>query len=230
MSEGLGRKKRIRGGHRSSATRTISEIYETIESTADREPVITKLMQCKLTLKEKLDTIKRYDDEILGLVEDGEVEDEIDQADIFNERVQRAIIDATSAIDTKRSEHDTVPTPFIVESSATAAATSTVVTSTPAGAPSLSVTTATISVPATEVSDISLTTTSVTSTPITLSSVLSGSLLASTTVPLSVPPGITASLSTTPSASIVGLPVTPAVFSTPLLLSSSARTTLTSDS
>jgi len=58
MSEGLGRKKRIHRGHRSSVTHKISEIYETIESTDDREPVITKLIQCKLTLKENLDTIK----------------------------------------------------------------------------------------------------------------------------------------------------------------------------
>ena len=43
------------------------------------------------------------------------MEDEIDQADIFNERVHRAIIDATSAIETKRSENDTVPTPVTVK-------------------------------------------------------------------------------------------------------------------
>ena len=63
-----------------------------LESTTERELVITKLMQCKLTLEEKLSTIKRYDHEILELVEDEEVEDEIDQADTFNERMHRAII------------------------------------------------------------------------------------------------------------------------------------------
>ena len=70
MSEGLNRKKKIRGGHRSSATRTINEVYETIESTADRGSVITKLMQCKLTLGDKLTIMKRYDDEILELIGD----------------------------------------------------------------------------------------------------------------------------------------------------------------
>lgn len=46
-------------------------------------------MQFKLTLKEKSRAIKRYDDEILGLVEDEEVEDETDQVDTFIERTHR---------------------------------------------------------------------------------------------------------------------------------------------
>ena len=98
MSEGLAKKKKIRGGHRSSATHTISTIYETIESTVNRESVMITLLQCKLMLKEKLETIKRYDDEILELVGDEEVENEIEQA----HRVHRAIIDVTSAIETSR--------------------------------------------------------------------------------------------------------------------------------
>ena len=110
MLEGLNRKKKIGRGHRSSATRTINEVYETIESTADRGSVITKLMQCKLTLEDKLVIMQRYDNEILELIGDQEVEDEIDQADTFNERLHRAIIDATSAIETK-SVLDTVSSP-----------------------------------------------------------------------------------------------------------------------
>ena len=58
MAEGLSRKKKFCGGHRSSVTYTIREIYETMESTAERELVITKLMQCKLTLEAKLSTIE----------------------------------------------------------------------------------------------------------------------------------------------------------------------------
>ena len=90
--------------------------------------MITKLMQWKLTLEEKLNTIKRYDDEILELVEDEEVEDEIDQADTFNERVHRAMIDVTSAIETKRAAHSIATSPPAVESHV-AVATSTAVTS-----------------------------------------------------------------------------------------------------
>ena len=228
MSEGLNRKKKIRGGHRSSATRTINEVYETIESTADRGSVITKLMQCKLTLEDKLVIMQRYDNEILELIGDQEVEDEIDQADTFNERVHRAIIDATSAIETK-SVLDAVPSPPTVEPQLIAA-TSTVVTSAPAEVSSLPVTTAAATIPSTEASDIPVTSATVTSTPIILSTGLSGSLLASPTV-TSVSPNITVGLTTNPCTSPVELPVIPPViFSTPLLLSSGARTTLTSSS
>ena len=78
MSERLPKKKKIQGGHRLSTTRIV-----------DRELVMTTLLQCTLTLKEKLETIKRYDDEILELVG---VENEIKQADIFKERIHRAIL------------------------------------------------------------------------------------------------------------------------------------------
>ena len=216
MSEGLVKKKKIRGGHRSSATRTISTIYETIESTVDRETVMTMLLQCKLTLKEKLETIKRYDDEILELVGDEEVENEIEQADIFKERVHRAIIDVTSAIETSRPTHDS--TLHTVEPHV-AAATSPVVTSPPPEASGPPVTTVSVSVPSTEASDIPVTSTTVSSTPVTL---LTSSSLTSTTL-TSAPPSISAS-------PMVGLPVTLPVFSTPLLLSSGARTASTSSS
>ena len=88
MAEGLSRKKRIPGGHRSSTTRIISQIYESVESTDEVESVMTKLRQCKLVLQEKLEIIKQLDDEILQLVDDEEVENEIEQADTFKERVQ----------------------------------------------------------------------------------------------------------------------------------------------
>ena len=52
----------------------------------------------------------------LELVEDEEVENEIDQADTFNQRMHRAIIDVTSAIETKRSAHGMAINPPAVES------------------------------------------------------------------------------------------------------------------
>ena len=67
--------------HRSSTTRMVHEIYETIESSADRDSIITKLKQCKISLEEKLEAIKQQDGEILKLVRDEEVEHEIEEAD-----------------------------------------------------------------------------------------------------------------------------------------------------
>ena len=98
MSEGISRKRKVRGGHRGSATRMLSEVYETIESSADKNSIVTKLEECKISLEEKLRVIKRQDEEILELVDDEELEHEIEEADTFSGRVRRAIIDATRVI------------------------------------------------------------------------------------------------------------------------------------
>ena len=84
MSERIGRKKKVHGGHRGSATRLLNE---TIEFPADRNSVITTMQQCKLLLAEKLVVIKQQDEEILALVDDEEVEHEIEEADVFSGRV-----------------------------------------------------------------------------------------------------------------------------------------------
>ena len=41
MSEGLSRERRVRGGHRGSAPRMLQEVYDTIESTVDRDSIVT---------------------------------------------------------------------------------------------------------------------------------------------------------------------------------------------
>ena len=74
-------------------------MYEAKESADDRESILTTLIQCKLSLQGKLDTVKQLDNEILELVDDADVDDEIEQADIFKERLQVAIIDARSQKD-----------------------------------------------------------------------------------------------------------------------------------
>ena len=150
----------------------------------------------------------------------------MEDKDIFNERVQRAIIDSTSAIEMKRSVPNAVPSLLAVELHVTTT-TSTVVTS-PAEVLALPVTTAATSVPFTEASDIPVTSAAVTSTPITLYTGPSGGLLVSPTVS-SAPPIVTVGSTTTPSTFMIKTPVTP-VFSAPLLLSSGTRTTLTPSS
>ena len=93
----------MRGGHRSSATRTIAALREAIETTEDLDSVVTKLEQCRITLKEKLEILKQLDEEILELVEDDEVDNEIEQADIFKERIHVAIIESNKALGNKQS-------------------------------------------------------------------------------------------------------------------------------
>ena len=47
------RKKKIRGGHRASASRTITQVYEAIENPDNPESTLTKFRQCKMALEEK---------------------------------------------------------------------------------------------------------------------------------------------------------------------------------
>ena len=54
-------------------------------------PAIDKLLQWKLSLNEKLTKLQTLYEEILTLVEDGAIEDEIEQADVFRERLQQTI-------------------------------------------------------------------------------------------------------------------------------------------
>ena len=75
-------------GHPASTKHTIALLYEAIETTEDLESVVTKLEQCRITLKEKLETLKQLDEEILELVEDSEVDNEIEQADTFKGQLQ----------------------------------------------------------------------------------------------------------------------------------------------
>ena len=53
---------------------------------------VNLLLQLKLSLEEKLSTLKQLDGEILDLVEDDTVEDEIEQADAYKERVYAATV------------------------------------------------------------------------------------------------------------------------------------------
>ena len=162
----LSRKKRVRGGHRGSTKRTITELYEAIESTDEGEAIITKLRQCKLALEEKLETVKQIDDQILELVPDEELDSEIEQADIFRERVQRSIIDATNAIEARRTTLSTPVTPSGESSTTTTSLTSGDTSAVVSDVPSSSSATVT-SVPSTVVSypTTSVVTSTVSTTP-----------------------------------------------------------------
>ena len=61
MSEELSRKKRVRAGHRASATRMVNKASALLD---DEASDLTKLSQLKLSLQEKLDVLKQLDGEI----------------------------------------------------------------------------------------------------------------------------------------------------------------------
>lgn len=81
----LTRKRRVRGGHKASATRMMTRAEEMLSS--GDEPQRAMLNQ--LSMGE----IKLLDAEILTLVGDDELEDEIGRADQYKERAYATLID-----------------------------------------------------------------------------------------------------------------------------------------
>ena len=61
---------------------------------------MSKLTQCKTSLQDKQDKLNRLDEEILDLVTE-EVEKEIEQANIFTEKIRVVMIDVDRAINSQ---------------------------------------------------------------------------------------------------------------------------------
>ena len=51
-----------------------------------------QLAQLKLSLTEKLDTLKQLDGEILDLTEEGDLDDEIQQADTYKDNIYQVMV------------------------------------------------------------------------------------------------------------------------------------------
>ena len=96
MGEELVRKKRVRAGHKSSTTRMIAKVEELLSAT--EAPGGLALKQLGMSLKEKLEVIKTLDSEILELVEETDLADEIDQADLYKEKIYSALMKIDSAV------------------------------------------------------------------------------------------------------------------------------------
>ena len=97
MAEALAKKKRIRGGHRASTTWMMQQVNDMIaagEGDPSTKLNVKRLLQLKLSLEEKLSTLKQLDGEILDLIEEeGDIAGEIEQADDFKEKIYAATID-----------------------------------------------------------------------------------------------------------------------------------------
>ena len=96
-AEGLSRKKRIRAGHRVSATRILNQIDGALPAVT---PDSAKLSQLKLSLQEKLETLKLLDAEIVELTPEEGLVEEIEQADGYKEGVYTAMINLEKQLST----------------------------------------------------------------------------------------------------------------------------------
>ena len=152
LTAALARKQKIRGGHRSSATRTTNSIDTLL---ADGEPAPAHLAQLKLSLEEKLSTLTKLDSEILDLTEDDDVDAEIQEADEFKDRMYGAIVRLENCSRTPTGPAIPPVTIAVTTSAATSSAGAPVVTTAPTTEPP--VTTAVTTSAATPLADASVT-------------------------------------------------------------------------
>ena len=109
MAEGLRRKKNVRAGHRASVTKLIKQVEEAIAAAPTTRIDTLKLSQLKMSLTEKLDTIKHLDDKILGLIEEEAVAGEIEQSDELKENIYTAIVSIESHCTKETAKKSTPP-------------------------------------------------------------------------------------------------------------------------
>ena len=88
-AEALTKKKKTRAGHKASATQTVRQIDEIV---AAEEPDKARLALLQLTLKEKLETIKKLDAEIVDLIDETVLTEEIEQVDGYKETLFSALL------------------------------------------------------------------------------------------------------------------------------------------
>ena len=98
--EALPRKKKIHAGHRASTTRLLNQIDGALGATPTDSD---KLAQLKLSLQEKLETLKQLDSEIVDLTPEDGLEEEIEQADGYKDNVYRALTMIDKALSAKHS-------------------------------------------------------------------------------------------------------------------------------
>ena len=97
--------------------RLINQLEEA--SAATGGPVLKRLLQWKLSLNDKLQKLKSLDNEILALVNDNAIDDEIEQTDVFSERLQQSLISVDQLISSKSAATATrgsLSTPHTTES------------------------------------------------------------------------------------------------------------------
>ena len=110
MAEELSRKRRTRGGHRSTATRIITSAINVL-ATGDLSEFAkhaVKLNQQKASLQEKRTILRQLDMEILALVDKEEIETEIERAYLVEENIQLAIANIDHALSSNANRNGVV--------------------------------------------------------------------------------------------------------------------------
>lgn len=107
------KKVRIRAGHRGVATKLLRDVEAVLgASTVD----VDKLSELKMSLNEKLQTLKLLDAEIVEMVPEEELDKEIEKADTYKQsifrtvtQIEKALHSAPRALRSRSSSTDTTP-------------------------------------------------------------------------------------------------------------------------
>ena len=98
----LKKKKHVRQGHKTHIKKTVDKAKKCISAhDGVNEETEAELKTCKEILVEKLEVCKDLDEEILGLSEDKDVEEEIDISGEFSTLTKKCIIEINNALKKK---------------------------------------------------------------------------------------------------------------------------------
>ena len=86
--QALLRKKKIHAGHRASATRLLNQVDSALAATPTDNDTLAQL---KLSLHEKLETLKQQDSEVVDLTPEERLDEDIEQAEDYKDNVHRAL-------------------------------------------------------------------------------------------------------------------------------------------
>ena len=93
------KKKQVRHGHKNHVRKTIKEAKEFTQGyDGENEEIEAELKACKEVLVEKLAVLKELDEEILGLIEENDIEEEINTSGDFSKQTKKCIIEIDNAL------------------------------------------------------------------------------------------------------------------------------------
>jgi hypothetical protein len=102
IEENLVKKKRVRAGHRASAKRSMGRLDVELSTSSPDNSAVQQFIH---SLKEKIDTLKVLDADILELLEDeADLVSDIEQADDFKDAIYTAIVKAEKCTSTLSSK------------------------------------------------------------------------------------------------------------------------------
>ena len=100
LVEGFVRKK-VRASHRSSVTRIVGQLDNTLKSADMR-----KLKQLKHSLAKKSSILARLNEEMIEATEEEQLEAEIEQADLIREKISLAVISIEETLEAIKASNE----------------------------------------------------------------------------------------------------------------------------